>query len=106
LTDDESIIAKMRQDNFIAQFPDATLDWEHNTRAAFKLSRHYESGWQAHLTLHFTENNLYDVLMRFIDGDITDDAEDAYEQRINLHQDLLKEWLHKAPPYHYEWGGV
>jgi|GEM_PF-4521735 len=104
LTDDDIITAKMSKDSFAAQFPEASVDWEHNTRSAYKVSRHYESGWEAHLTLHFTDDTLLDVLMRFSDG--SESGDDDYEKLVNMHLDLLKEWLGEEPPYHYDWGGV
>lgn len=107
LSDTEIIIPKMSIGEFAANFPDAALDWEHNTRAAYKISRRYDSGWQARLTLHFTEDTLYDVLLRFHDGSDSDDDDDnAYEKQVNLHLELLKEWLGQDPPYHYDWGVV
>ena len=104
LTDDDIIIPKMSMDAFAGSFPDATVDWEHNTRAAYKIGLRYESGWRVSLTLHFTEDTLYDVLMRFDDGNEDDD--NTYENRVTMHSELLKEWLGQDSPYHYEWGIV
>ncbi len=102
LTDDDIIIPKMSVDAFAASFPDATVDWEHNTRAAYKIGFKYDSGWRVSLTLHFTEDSLYDVLMHFDDAKDDDD----YENRVRMHSELLTEWLGQETPYHYEWGIV
>lgn len=104
LTDAEIILPKMHCERFKAQFSDADEDWAHNSRAAYRLSRHYESGWQVDLGLHFTDDQLYDVLCLFNDGNLNSDS--PAEAWIRLHRDLLVDWFGKDTPYHYAWGAV
>ncbi|MEM9952833.1 MAG: hypothetical protein AAF846_14595 [Chloroflexota bacterium] len=106
LTDNDAIIANVSRNDFDVAFPDAEIDWEHNTRAALIVERFYDSGWRATLKLQFTEHKLTDVLMRVWDTNNVADKEHFHEQQSQVHAELLAEWLDGDAPYHYDWGVV